>query len=198
VRRQIERSFMAMEYMRGRIFEKIEQIGYNEIKEYYEEHPGEFQVEDRITWQDIFVSANDVRKYPTAQAARQMAEQILARVRRGEDFVKLAKEFDDGLSRYSPTAEGYGQRRGEIKPVEAEPILFRMKDGETAPVLEMATGFHILHLVKREYAGLRPLQDTKTQDDIHKKLTNIVADREFKRIVTDLRKNAQVVRDNEP
>ena len=35
VRRQIERSFMAMEYMRNRIIPAIDRIGHEQIREYY-------------------------------------------------------------------------------------------------------------------------------------------------------------------
>jgi parvulin-like peptidyl-prolyl isomerase len=194
VRRQIERSFMAMEYMRSRIYDKIEQIGPHEIREYYQEHPGEFQVEDRVTWQDIFIDAS---RYPHREAARQLANDLLRRARNGEDFVKLCKEYDNGLSREHPNAEGYGQRRGEIRPSEVEAHLFQLRDGEIGPLVEMATGFHIIRVLKREYAGLRPLDD-KTQAEIRKKLTSMVADREFKRIVADLKRNARIERDNEP
>src|SRR5262249_37182760 len=118
IRRQIERSFMAMEYMRSRIFEVIDKIGHEMIVEYYEEHPGEFQMEDGVTWQDIFILAS---KHPDRDTARRFAEQMLDRVRKGEDFAELAKQYDDGMSKYN-NGEGYGQRRGEIKPLEVEPI----------------------------------------------------------------------------
>ncbi|MCS6852325.1 MAG: peptidyl-prolyl cis-trans isomerase [Gemmataceae bacterium] len=187
VRRQIERSFMAMEYMRSRIFPIIERIGHEQIRQYYEEHPGEFQVEDRVVWQHIFVDAS---RHPSRAAARSLAEQLAARAQKGEDFAALAAQYDDGLAKYN-NGQGIGQRRGEIKPPEAEPILFQLADGQVGPIIELPSGFHVIRLVQRDVAGLRPL-DEKTQAEIRKKLQGLIADREYKRIVNELKRKATI------
>lgn len=186
IRRQRERDFMSMEYMRSRIFPIVDRIGHEQIRAYYDEHPAEFQLEDKIQWQDIFIDAS---KYADRAAARRFAEQIATRVRAGEDFARLA-QYDNGDSSYR-NGEGYGQRRGEIKPSEAEPVLFQLRDGEVGPVVELATGFHIVRLVKRQHAGQQPF-DEKTQTEIRKKLNNQVADREYKRIVAELKRKASI------
>lgn len=193
IKRQIERSFMAMEYMRSRIFPEIERLGFPQLQEYYDEHPGEFQIEDRVVWQDIFIDAS---KFPDHEAARRFALQVLAQAQKGVNFLELSKKYDNGDSSYR-NGEGYGQRRGEIKPPEAEPILFQLKEGELGPLIEWSSGFHVIRLVKRDYAGARPLDD-KTQAEIRKKLQNLIADREFKRIVADLRRVAKIERDDAP
>jgi parvulin-like peptidyl-prolyl isomerase len=186
VRRQIERTFMAMEYMRNRIFPAIERIGHEQIREYYEGHPEEFQVADSVAWQDIFLDAG---KYPSREAARQLAVQLIAQARAGADFRQLVTKYDQGNSSYL-NGEGYGHRRGEIKPSEAEPILFSLKDGDLGMV-ELTNGFHIVRLVKREQAGLKPFDD-KTQTAIRNKLQSQVWEREYQRIVRDLTKRASI------
>ena len=57
--------------------------------------------------------------------------------------------------------------------------------------MELPTGFHVLRLVQREFAGLQPFDD-KTQSEIRRKLTNLIADREYKRIVKELRRKATI------
>ncbi|HEV3204695.1 MAG TPA: hypothetical protein VGY77_09935, partial [Gemmataceae bacterium] len=59
------------------------------------------------------------------------------------------------------------------------------------PVVEITTGFHIIKLIKRDYAGLVPL-DEKTQGEIRKKLQNMVVDRETKRLVVELKRDATI------
>jgi len=185
IRRQFERNFMAREYVRSSIFPKVERgSGHQQILEYYQEHPGEFQAVDRVKWQDIFI---DAARFPSRNEARAFAEQLASRARTGEDFSLMAK-FDNGDSSYR-NGEGFGAKRGEIKPPEAEHILFQMKDGQIGPVIEIPTGFHIIKLIKREYEGLIPL-DEKTQAEIRKKLQNMVVDRETKRLVAELKRNA--------
>jgi parvulin-like peptidyl-prolyl isomerase len=186
VRRQIERNFMAMEYMRSRIFPMVDRgVGHEEIWDYYQQHPGDFQAQDGVQWQDLFI---DARSLPTREAARRLAEEVIARARGGEDFAELQKKYDKGDSSYRG-GEGLGRRRGEIKPAEAEPILFKLHDGEIGPLIELANGFHVVRLIKREYAGIKPF-DQKTQNEIRKKLQNEIADREYARVMKELKSKA--------
>jgi parvulin-like peptidyl-prolyl isomerase len=188
VRRSWERQFMAMEYLRHRIDPHIKKIGHLDIAEYYDRHPEEFRVADSIHWQDIFIAAT---RHPSREAARQFAEVLVARIRKGEDFVRLAKEHDNGDSSLRQNAEGIGRKRGEIQPPEAEGVLFALHDGEVA-LVELETGYHIVRLIKRQHAGLLPFNDDKVQKDILNRLRNQVFGREMKRIVLELRRKAVI------
>jgi parvulin-like peptidyl-prolyl isomerase len=192
MRRQFERNYISMEYMKSRIFPITQNIGHQEIKEYYDQHLNEFQIVDSVKWQDVFIAIGP--KHRTLADARAFAEELAGRLRKGEDFKKLV-DFDDGDSRYR-SGDGYGQRRGEIKPSELEPYLFRMRDGDVGPVVELSTGVHVFRLVKREYAGQLPFSDT-VQTTIHNKLRSEVANREYKRVLNELKSKAiiEIVRD---
>jgi peptidyl-prolyl cis-trans isomerase SurA len=190
VKRQIERQFIAMEYLRSRIFPAIERISPEEIVEYYEQHPAEFEVPDGVQWQDIFI---DVGRFPSRDVAKLFADDVAAKAKAGQDFAELATKYDNGDSRYRG-GEGVGQRRGEIKPAEAEPLLFGMKDGDVT-VIEMGSGFHVIRLAKRQHAGRTPM-DEKAQTLIRGRLTNIIWEREYKRIVNDLKGRAAIAVSN--
>jgi parvulin-like peptidyl-prolyl isomerase len=188
LRRQIERGFMSREYMQNRVFASLERAAtLEQIVEYYKNHPEEFEVKDSVTWQDIFVDAG---KYPNRDAARQAAQAVADKARRGGDFLQLVAQFDNGDSTYR-NGEGYGHHRGEIKPSDAEPLLFKMADGEVGPILEQANGYHVIRLVKREHAGVKPL-DEKVQKAIRNKLENAALEREYKRLLADLRRRATI------
>jgi len=187
LKRQIERNFMAMEYMRHQIYPLVERIGHAEMKEYYDEHPGEFQLEDRVRWQDIFINAS---KYPNPAAARRFAEEIARAARMGDDFARLCDMYDDGDSRYRK-GDGYGAKRGEIRPVEAEPYLFQMHEGDLGPIIEISTGYHVFRLVERQYPGLQPFDD-KTQALIKRKLSGVIMEREYKRTLNEMKRRAVI------
>lgn len=186
MRRQAERKFIATEYVRNRVFPAVERVGHQQTWEYYTGHAEEFRVPDGVEWQDIFVDAS---RYPSRAAARQSAEQVAARARAGAPVADLLK-YDNGDGAYRNGA-GLGRLRGEIRPPEAEPLLFQMRDGQVAPVIEIPTGFHVVRLVKRQYAGVTPL-DEKTQSDIRKRLQMEVFEREVKRLVAELRAEATI------
>ncbi|MFM7151506.1 MAG: peptidylprolyl isomerase [Gemmataceae bacterium] len=186
VRRQWIRSFIAMEYLRSRIEPQLNKVGHEQIQDYYEKHPEEFKVDDSIIWQDIFI-AN--ARHPNPQAARKFAEVLVERIRKGEDFARLAKEFDNGDSSLRENAEGLGRKRGEVFPREAEDLLFRMQEGEIGPLVEIETGYHIIRLMKRTQAGLTPFNDA-TQKLIRDKLKNQVFQQEMRKLINDLKRLA--------
>ena len=193
IRKQFMRSFLSTEYMKSRIYDEVQKIGHLEVEEYYKNHLNEFQTVDNVKWQDLFIAIGP--KHRTLEDARRFAEQLVARLRQGEDFKKLI-ELDDGDSRYRG-GDGYGKRRGEIKPAELEPYLFRMHDGDIGPVVPLSTGVHVFRLEKREYAGQMPY-DQKVQMTIANKLKNELADRKAKEIMEELRSKAivEIVRDS--
>ncbi len=185
-RRQLERQFMANEFAKHMTCGGL-RADYLMIQEYYNSHPEEFQVADMVKWQDLFI---DATQHPSHDAARRLANALAERVRKGEDFVVLAREFDNGVASYRPNALGEGKKRGEIRPFEAEPILFQMRNGDVT-VVELSTGYHVVKLVKRTSAGLTPL-NAKVQKRIKDKLVQETYLREMKRYVADLRRKATI------
>jgi parvulin-like peptidyl-prolyl isomerase len=186
VRRQWERNFMAMEYLRSRVFSVLEhRIGHVEMQEYYDKHPEEFKVEDGVQWQDLFIDAG---RHANREAARRLAEVLASRARAGENFAKLVETYDNGDAMLR-NGEGLGRKHGEVKPPEAEPVLFAMNNAGEVAVTELTNGYHVVRLVKRDKAGLMPFDD-KVQRQIKDKLRNEVAQQEMKRIVAKLKREA--------
>jgi parvulin-like peptidyl-prolyl isomerase len=188
VKRQWERNFMASEYLRQRVGVHLDRIGNKELEAYYDAHPEEFTVTDSVVWQDVYI---DATRFPSRQEAQRFAESVAQRARNGEDFAKLSEAFDNGDSKLR-NGEGVGRKRGEIDPHAAEEFLFQLKDGEVGPLVQMDRGFHIIRLVKREYAGKLPYDDPKVQREIREKLRGDVAQREIKRLVDDLKRKAVI------
>jgi parvulin-like peptidyl-prolyl isomerase len=187
-RRQWERNFMEFEYLRTRIFPLLEtRVNHKMIADYYETHPEEFQVSDSVKWQDLFVACS---KYGSREEARAHAESVADQARKGADFAKLVKEHDDGDSSLRG-GDGVGSKRGEIRPAEAEPALFKMSDGQVGALIEMQSGFHIIKLVHRQVAGQLPFDD-KVQKQIRDKLRGLMFEAEKKRIVQELKRKAVV------
>lgn len=187
-RRWWERNWMARQYLYARIEQQIKRIGHTEVSEYYYNHRDEYSQPDSVDWQDIFLDAG---RHASRAAAREFAEALVQRVRQNEDFAQLSSEFDNGESRFRK-GKGKGHKRGEIFPPEAEPLLFQMKEGDTT-IVECPHGFHVVHLVKRQYAGPIPF-DAKVQKEIRDKLRNEVFLREKESIVKELKRKAVIDR----
>ncbi|HET8677287.1 MAG TPA: peptidylprolyl isomerase, partial [Blastocatellia bacterium] len=99
------------------------------------------------------------------EEARKKAESILARVRKGEDFAKLASEFNPDATKETGGDLDYFSR-GRMLP-EFEQAAFALKPGEVSDLVETQYGFHI---IKVEDRRLAPVDDPMTQQQILAKL----------------------------
>jgi parvulin-like peptidyl-prolyl isomerase len=96
-----------------------------------------------------------VAKHPELdpKVARAKAEEILRRVRAGEDFAALAGQFsEDPGSRTRGGDLGWFGRGMMVKPFEE--ATFALKPGEVSGIVESQFGYHIIKLEER-----RPTQD---------------------------------------
>lgn len=187
LRRQSERNFIAMQYMQTRILPNLDRIGHKQIRDYYETHPEEFQIQDSVEWKDIFIS---YRNSKSKEDAMDTAQKVVERAKKGEDFAKLSKEYCHGDGAFR-NAEGIGRKKGEIKPVQVEKYLFELKDGEVGPLVELPTGVHVIMLVKRENAGIRVF-DEKVQKQVRDRLRNEAGQYEMKRMLSDMKRQAVI------
>lgn len=184
IRRQIERQFMMQMYFRDRYLTRVENIGLNDIRDYYDTHKEEFKSEAKIKWLDIFLY-NETHGGP--QKARAAAEALVNRARK-EDFAELASQFSEGDSK-DRRGEGLGEKPGEIFPPELEPTLLKLKPGDMA-IIPNESGFHIVKVVTRTYDGYREF-DEKVQSEIRRKIQIISSEREYKKVVETLWKRIQ-------
>jgi parvulin-like peptidyl-prolyl isomerase len=185
VKRQIERGFMMQTYLREVVSKRLDNIGLNEIREYYAQHQDEFRAEDKVKWQDLFVLAE---RFKSAAEARQYADALAARAVHGDDFAKLAAEYSMGDSKFRHGA-GIGDKPGEIFPQDLEATVLALKPGQVT-VKETETGFHVLKVAERTYAGPRPY-DEKLQGEIKRKLQAKIYEQETRRLIDSLWKQAQ-------
>lgn len=95
---------------------------------------------------------------------KKQADEILAKVKAGEDFDKLAKKFneDPGME---TSPEGYVFTTGEMVP-EFEEAAFALKEGETSDLVETSYGYHIIKRVALDMKGepeIKAMEAVKSQ-----------------------------------
>ncbi len=181
IRRQIERQMMSEEYVRNMLKEKGKSVGLHEIREYYDAHPDEFRTEDRVKWLDIFISFN---KFATPREAYDHAAAVQQQAAAGADFVELSAKHDHGLAGQQK-GEGIGHKRGEIRPPDVEAAVWSLQPGQVSGLIQTPVGYHIVKVVERDRAGVRPF-DEKTQSEIRAKLLKELHTREYQKLVEDL------------
>jgi hypothetical protein len=182
-RRHLERNAMLNIYLGQFLHDLGKRTSLAEVRLYYDSHPDELRVEDRVKWLDLFVSYRHPRFGNTVEA-RRYAEDLLRRARAGEDFVKLVKECGHGDSALRD-GEGAGQKRGEITPRELEPVVFGLAAGEIKGPVATQTGFHIIKVLERDVAGVRPF-DEKTQAAIRARIAALAQKAEYEKLIETL------------
>jgi parvulin-like peptidyl-prolyl isomerase len=200
-RRQHERSFVAMEYARNLIRNEVEVIDREMMLDYYRQNPKEFDQPERIAWQWIFVDLDSFAKpdpkdssklIPDLAEARRYAEMVhlkLKNVRTKEEFDSLVSQYAHGRSKTNG-GQGEGQAHGEIRPTDLENHLFSLKPGQTGPIVETPTGFHLFRVVEHTPASKTTFEDACPE--IKRRLQNKIGMAEYQKVLKELRARAHI------
>lgn len=118
-------------------------------KKYFEEHPERF---GKVQARHILIATRNtdpsITKPPlTDEQAKKKADEIRARLVKGEDFATVAKaESDDPGSKNTGGSYTFG--RGEMVPA-FEQTAFGMKENEISQPVQTPFGYHVIQLQKR-------------------------------------------------
>ena len=127
------------------------------IQAYYEDHIEEFERKERWRIQDIYLPFTPTDTPEERTHLRNVAKEILERLRMEGDFGSLAKRYSQG-----PGAEAGGDlgffSKGELEPV-LEAAIEALKPGEVSPDIETTRGIHIIKLTEVDKTPAKPLEE---------------------------------------
>jgi parvulin-like peptidyl-prolyl isomerase len=105
-----------------------------------------------------------VAKHPELDSSqnRAKAEEVLKRVRAGEDFAKLAKEFSSDAGNKDKGGDLGWFGKGAMVPAFEE-AAFKLKPGEVSDLVETQFGLHIIKLDERK----TETKDGKPEEQVH-------------------------------
>ena len=153
------------------------EISDDEISEYYDEHPAEFQNPKTVEARHILMEVDPNAGPEDVAKAKERIESVLKKAQDGQDFAELAKQFSEGPSKDKGGYLGTFRREAMVKPFSDK--AFAMKAGEISDPVKTQFGWHIIKVEKVNEAAKAPLADVK--DDIRQKL----ADERSKNIAYD-------------
>ena len=155
----IRNGMLTQEVIRREVGSRII-IGRDEIQKYYDEHKNEFQRPALVYLREIFVSTEGKKEAEVPELEKK-AKTLLERVKKGEDFVELAKRFSDGSTAKAGGELG-GFERSQLSK-ELEDVVFKMNKGQLTDVIRTKTGFLFLKVEQRFEAGLQPLEKVENE-----------------------------------
>lgn len=162
----IRNQLLQQEVIRHEVGSKII-LDHAQVQKYYEEHKSEFVRPEQVTLREIFVSTEGKPESETP-ALRKKADDLLQRVKNGEDFGELAKHFSDGSTAKQGGDLGrfeHGQLAQNI-----EQAVFALQRLQMTDVIPTKTGFLILQVGEHYAAGQQP--EEKVDNEIQDRLYN--------------------------
>ena len=163
-------------------------IREEELKEYYDEHQDEFSTQGKVHLAMIFLKQEDPADPDESRELKEKAHQIIRKIKSGEDFGKLAKEFSNG-----PGANEGGDL-GVFKMSELnEEMAATVKDlssGEVGNPIIGPNGIQIIKVVEKDKGGEKSFDQVK--NSITSTLYRKKLDQAYSAWIQDLREKAYV------
>jgi len=131
---------------------KIEE---KEIEKYYQENKENYRIPEKIKVRHILIKVEG----PERKEARKRIKEVRERLKRGEDFEGLAKEFSQCPSKEKGGNLGF-IKKGDMIP-EFEKVAFGLKEGEISRPVRSRFGYHIIKLEERKESYIPPLDEVK-------------------------------------
>jgi peptidyl-prolyl cis-trans isomerase SurA len=128
------------------------------IEQYYKENKDRFYQDDSVHLRLIQLSRAQGENDGELKG---QADAILLRLRSGEKFEDLAKEYSSDSRRAKGGDWGW-MKRSDLKPEFSEP-LFAVKKGECSDPVLLPEGCFLLYAEDRKYAGIQPLDEVRDQ-----------------------------------
>tara|TARA_R110002074_G_scaffold4426_1_gene21925 strand:+ start:28982 stop:30889 length:1908 start_codon:yes stop_codon:yes gene_type:complete len=147
-----------------------------ELLEFYENEAASFTKLGRRRASHILFEAPEGTSEAEAEIKRAQAENVLAKIRSGDDFADLAKEFSDDIGS-AKSGGDIGIITDGLLDVALENAIASLQVGESSDVIRTTYGFQIIKLTEQEPAKVQPFEAVKV--NIEKRLKRKLAADEF-------------------
>jgi hypothetical protein len=158
VREDFRLDTLAHEFLLSNIQNKMH-LSLPERQDYYTAHLKEFDRPAQVVWREI---AFETVKNASRAEAKRKADSALARLKKGEDFAKMAKTESQGAT--ANVGGKWETSPGSSAVAEINDALAKLPIRAISEVIEVPGGFHILVVEDRREAG--PARFDEVQDKI--------------------------------
>jgi peptidyl-prolyl cis-trans isomerase D len=158
------------------------QVSAEDIKRSYEDNQQQYSTPEQVRASHILLKTEG----KDDAAVKKQAEDLLAKVKAGADFAKLATEYSEDESSKTKGGDLDFFPKGQMVP-EFDKAAFSMKVGEISPLVKTQYGYHIIKLTDRKAATTKSLDEVRAQIEDQIKWDR--AQTEAQRIADDVAKS---------
>jgi peptidyl-prolyl cis-trans isomerase SurA len=181
IRKELERMQLIEYEVRSRIIIRDE-----DIKAYYEQNTKLFTSAKKVRLAGIFLVLKRPDDRGEIKEIQEKGEEILERLRRGEDFGELAKKFSDGPG----AADGgdLGMFDADQLDPQFRKIIDSLPEGSVSGLIPTSKGIQILKVTQKQVGKVKPLEEVK--DAVYSELYRQEINRRYDAWIKELRENS--------
>lgn len=158
VKSDLERMLTVQRFIEERISKKII-VPDSETKSFYDSEPGRFKQPEQVQASHILIKVDQKAGEAAKKEAFDKINMIKEKLRKGEDFAALAKEFSQCPSNAKGGDLGYFRHGQMVKPFED--AAFALKEGEMSEPVETIFGFHLIKVTGKKQESITPYDTVK-------------------------------------
>lgn len=148
----------------------------DELVAFYESEASSFTQPARRRASHILFEAAEGAPESEVEEKRAQAESVLAKIREGDDFAELAKEFSDDIGS-AKSGGDIGIITDGLLDAPLEKAIASLQVGASSDVIKTTYGFQIIKLTEQEPAKVQPFEAVKA--NVEELLKNKLAADEF-------------------
>lgn len=149
-------NFLATQYLQKEIIDKII-LTEDKARAYYKDHPETFKSPEMVRARHILIKAEPGASDEEKKKSKARAEELLQKLKKGEDFAKLAAEVSDDTGTKAKGGDLDFFPKGTMIPAFDE-AAFSLKPGQLSKVVETEYGYHIIKVEEKKEALLEPYE----------------------------------------
>ena len=158
LRFQFERDLAIKKLLDGQIGDKVA-VSEKETRAYYDSNLETFKKPEQVRASHILIKVDPGADEAKKAEARKKIESLQTKLKKGEDFGALAKEYSEGPSGPKGGDLGFFGRGQMVKPFEE--TAFAMKPGQVSDMVETNFGYHLIMVTDRTPEGTLPYEEVK-------------------------------------
>lgn len=170
-------------YYQKRIFPRV-QVNADDMRRYYDRNVAKFTQQPQAQFRLIKV---DIRKMGDRAMAEQKARNLLARIRGGEDFAAVARDYNDDVRLRSLGGDMGMIDKGAFVLSAVENAAWALSPGEVSDVVEEKGAFYIVKLEQKTEGRTRSFDEEDVQDEIRNTLRSqqfeVLRDRQREQLI---------------
>ena len=183
------KQWLSIQHFIGKKFSENTTISDEEVKKYFNDNPDKFQQPAQVRASHIMIIVDSDADQSKKDDAKKQIEQVMRRLKAGEDFAALAKEVSQDISSKENGGDLDYFSKGDL-PQSFEDAAFALKPGEISGIVETEYGYHIIKLTDKIDA--KKITYNESKEDIKNGLKTNKVNSDVNKYVAELRGKASV------